>query len=98
MGLGLMVMNASVGAWAVNAVDLAPTPRSTAFVYGTYNGILNLMGAYNSLLVTRIAQHYGFIAAFSSAVVAMAVFLVGLLLVIDRHGIPPRAVSASSQE
>lgn len=89
IGLSLMVMNASVGAWAVNAVDLAPTPESSAFVYGIYNGALNLMGAYSSILVTRLAQSFGFIAAFSSAVVFMAIFLIGLIFVIDKKGIAP---------
>lgn len=89
IGLSLLVMNATVGAWAVNAVDLAPTPKSTAFVYGIYNGALNLMGAYSSILVTAIAHRFGFIWAFSSALIFMAIFLFGLIVVIDRHGIAP---------
>ena len=89
IGLSLMVMNASVGAWAVNAVDIAPTPRSSAFVYGVYNGVLNLMGAYSSILVTMLAHSFGFIAAFSSAVVFMVIFLIGLIFVIDENGIMP---------
>jgi len=92
IGLSLLVMNVSVGAWAVNAVDLAPTPKSTAFVYGIYNGVLNLMGAYSSILVTAIAQRFGFIWAFSSALIFMAVFLFGLVVVIDRRGIAPAFV------
>jgi sugar phosphate permease len=89
IGLSLMVMNASVGAWGVNAVDLAPTPRSSAFVYGVYNGVLNLMGACSSILVTALAHSFGFIAAFSSAVVFMVIFLIGLIFVIDEKGIVP---------
>jgi len=89
IGLSLMVMNASVGAWGVNAVDLAPSPRSSAFVYGVYNGVLNLMGAYSSILVTMIAHSFGFIAAFGSAVVFMGIFLIGLIFVIDEKGIVP---------
>ncbi|MGD0139883.1 MAG: MFS transporter [Tepidisphaeraceae bacterium] len=89
IGLSLMVMNASVGAWGVNAVDLAPTPKSSAFVYGVYNGVLNLMGAYSSIVVTTLAHSFGFIAAFSSAVVFMAIFLIGLIFVIDENGIVP---------
>jgi MFS family permease len=89
IGLSLLVMNASVGAWAINAVDLAPTPKSSAFVYGVYNGILNLMGAFSSIIVTWIAQRHGFIWAFSSAVVFMAIFLFGLIVVIDEKGIVP---------
>jgi sugar phosphate permease len=89
IGLSLMVMNTSVGAWAINAVDLAPTPKSSAFVYGVYNGVLNLMGAYSSILVTMLAHSFGFIAAFSSAIVFMAIFLIGLIFVIDKNGIVP---------
>lgn len=89
IGLSLLVMNASVGAWGVNAVDLAPTPKSAAFVYGIYNGVLNLMGAYSSILVTVIANKFGFIWAFSSALIFMAIFLFGLIVVIDKHGIAP---------
>jgi ACS family D-galactonate transporter-like MFS transporter len=89
IGLSLLVMNASVGAWGVNAVDLAPTPKSSAFVYGIYNGVLNLMGAYSSILVTDIANKFGFIWAFSSALIFMAIFLIGLVFVIDNQGIAP---------
>ena len=92
IGLSLLVMNASVGAWGVNAVDLAPTPKSSAFVYGIYNGVLNLMGAYSSILVTVIANKFGFIWAFSSALVFMAIFLFGLVVVIDKRGIAPTPV------
>ena len=74
----------------VNAVDLAPTPKSSAFVYGIYNGVLNLMGAYSSILVTAIAHKFGFIWAFSSALIFMAIFLFGLVIVIDKHGIAPK--------
>jgi len=92
IGLSLLVMNASVGAWGVNAVDLAPTPKSAALVYGIYNGVLNLMGACSSILVTVIADRFGFIWAFSSALIFMAIFLLGLVVVIDRHGIAPAPV------
>jgi ACS family D-galactonate transporter-like MFS transporter len=89
IGLSLLVMNASVGAWGVNAVDLAPTPKSSAFVYGVYNGVLNLMGAYSSILVTKIANKFGFIWAFASALIFMVIFLFGLVFVIDKQGIAP---------
>ena len=93
IGLSLFAMNVTVGAWTINAIDLAPTPKSSAFIYGIYNGILNLMGAFSNIIVTWIAKRYGFIWAFSSAVVFMAVFLFGLVVVIDKKGIvPARAV------
>ncbi len=98
IGLSLLVMNASVGAWGVNAVDLAPTPKSSAFVYGIYNGVLNLMGAYSSILVTVIANKFGFIWAFSSALIFMAIFLFGLVVVIDKHGIAPAHVLENAVE
>lgn len=98
IGLSLLVMNASVGAWGVNAVDLAPTPKSSAFVYGIYNGVLNLMGAYSSILVTDIANKFGFIWAFSSALIFMMVFLFGLVIVIDEHGIAPAPALEEADE
>jgi sugar phosphate permease len=98
IGLSLLVMNASVGAWGVNAVDLAPTPKSSAFVYGIYNGVLNLMGACSSILVTVIANKFGFIWAFSSALIFMAIFLFGLIVVIDKHGIAPVPVLEAAHE
>ena len=63
--------------------------KSSAFVYGVYNGILNLMGAFSNIIVTWIAKRYGFIWAFSSVVVFMAIFLFGLIVVIDGKGIVP---------
>jgi sugar phosphate permease len=98
IGLSLLVMNASVGAWGVNAVDLAPTSKSSAFVYGIYNGVLNLMGAYSSILVTVIANKFGFIWAFSSALIFMAIFLFGLVVVIDKHGIAPARALEEADE
>jgi len=98
IGLSLLVMNASVGSWGVNAVDLAPTPESSAFIYGIYNGVLNLMGAYSSILVTDIANKFGFIWAFASALIFMAIFLFGLVVVIDKHGIAPAPVLAGVDE
>ena len=98
IGLSLLVMNASVGAWGVNAVDLAPTPKSSAFVYGIYNGVLNLMGACSSILVTVIADKFGFVWAFSSALIFMAIFLFGLIVVIDKHGIAPAPVIEAAHE
>lgn len=89
IGLSLLAMNTTVGAWTINAVDLAPSPRSSAFVYGIYNGVLNVMGAFSSLIVTWIAKGHGFIWAFFSAIVFMAVFLIGLVVVIDKKGIVP---------
>ncbi|HVT27781.1 MAG TPA: MFS transporter [Lacipirellulaceae bacterium] len=89
IAVALFSMNVTVGAWTINAVDLAPTPTSSAFVYGICNGILNLMGTFSNIIVTWIAKYHGFIWAFSSAVVFMAVFLIGLIVVIDRNGIVP---------
>ena len=38
-------MNMTVGAWAVNIIDIAPNQSSTGFVYGIYNGVLNVIGS-----------------------------------------------------
>ena len=41
------------------------------------------------MTLTVIANQFGFIWAFSSAVIFMAIFLFGLIVVIDKHGIGP---------
>ncbi|HLX71039.1 MAG TPA: hypothetical protein VKV04_15545, partial [Verrucomicrobiae bacterium] len=64
----------------------------SAFVYGIYNGVLNLMGAFNSILLTVIAKKFGFIWAFASALIFMVIFLFGLVIVIDKQGIAPAPV------
>ena len=84
LGLAQLLMNMTVGAWAVNVVDIAPNSASTAIVYGIYNGVLNLMGAFNSLILTALATRYGFPIAFGSAIFFMLVFVAGMLLVVDR--------------
>jgi hypothetical protein len=45
IGLAQLQMNMTVGAWAVNIIDISPNQSSTGFVYGIYNGVLNVMGA-----------------------------------------------------
>jgi beta-lactamase class A/sugar phosphate permease len=84
IGVAQLLMNMTVGAWAVNVVDISPNQASTGFVYGVYNGVLNVMGAFNSLIVTWLAGRFGFPAAFGSAIVFMLLFLVGILFVVDR--------------
>lgn len=87
--LSMFFMTFSSGAWSLNAVDLARNDHETAFVYGVYNGILNLMGACNSLILTFLAQKLGFISAFASSIIFLVIFLIGLLFVIDNKGIVP---------
>jgi MFS family permease len=84
IGVAQLLMNMTVGAWAVNVVDIAPNAASTGLVYGFYNGALNVMGAFNSLILTALATRYGFPMAFGSAVVFMAVFLISILFIVDR--------------
>lgn len=84
IGLAQLLMNMTVGAWAVNVVDISPNPASTGIVYGFYNGALNVMGACNSLILTALATRYGFPIAFGSAVIFMLVFLASILFVVDR--------------
>ncbi len=84
IGLAQLFMNMTVGAWAVTIIDIAPNQASTGFVYGVYNGVLNVMGAFNSLIITRIAVEFGFPIAFASAIVFMLVFICGMLFVVDR--------------
>jgi len=84
IGLAQLMMNLTVGAWAVNVIDISPNQASTGFVYGVYNGALNIMGALNSLILTAIATRFGFPAAFGSAIVFMLIFLVSILFIVDR--------------
>lgn len=84
IGLAELMMNLTVGAWAVNVVEISPNQASTGFVYGIYNGVLNLMGAFNAIIITRLATSYGFPAAFGSAIVFMLVFLISILFIVDR--------------
>lgn len=85
IGLAQLLMNMTVGAWAVNVIDISPSPASTGVVYGVYNGVLNVMGACNALILTALATRYGFPAAFASALVFMAIFLGSMLWVVDRR-------------
>lgn len=84
IGLAQLTMNLTVGAWAVNIIDISPNQASTGFVYGIFNGVLNIMGAVNSLILTALATRYGFPAAFGSALIFMAVFLFSILFIVDR--------------
>lgn len=84
IGFAQLLMNMTVGAWAVNVVDISPNQASTGLVYGFYNGVLNVMGAFNSLILTWLAARFGFPMAFGSAIVFMIVFLVSILFVVDR--------------
>ncbi len=84
IGVAQLTMNLTVGAWAVNIIDISPNQASTGFVYGVFNGVLNVMGAFNSLILTGLATRFGFPAAFGSALVFMLVFLVSILFIVDR--------------
>lgn len=84
-GLAQMFMNTTVGAWAVAGIDIAPNQASTGLIYGILNGVLNLMGAFNSIILTSLATHYGFPAAFGSALIFMAIFMISILFVVDRR-------------
>jgi MFS family permease len=85
IGLAQMLMNMTVGAWAVNIIDISPNQASTGFVYGIYNGVLNVMGAFNSLILTGLAARYGFPVAFGSAIFFACVFMASILFVVDRR-------------
>ena len=84
IGIAQLLMNMTVGSWAVTVVDIAPNQASTGLVYSIYNGVLNIMGAVNSLILTALATRYGFPIAFGSALAFMLVFLCAMLLVVDR--------------
>jgi hypothetical protein len=84
IGLAQLQMNMTVGAWAVSIIDISPNQSSTGFVYGIYNGVLNVMGAFNSLILTALATAYGFPAAFGSAILFACIFMGSMLFVVDR--------------
>ena len=102
LGIAQLLMNMTVGAWAVNVIDLSPNQASTGIVYSIYNSVLNIMGAFNSLILTALATRFGFPIAFGSAIVFMLIFLAGILLVVDRtsyarlvaRGVQARAAAA----
>lgn len=85
LGLVQLLMNVTVGAWAVNVIDISPNHASTGFVYGIYNGVLNLMGAFNALVLAWLATRFGFPIAFGSAVAFMAIFVTAILGIVDRR-------------
>jgi ACS family D-galactonate transporter-like MFS transporter len=84
IGFAQLLMNMTVGARAVNVIDISPNHASTGFVYGVYNGALNVMGAFNSLIITSLATRFGFPIAFGSAIVFMLIFLASILFIVDR--------------
>jgi ACS family D-galactonate transporter-like MFS transporter len=86
IGLSQMLCTMTAGAWAVNVIDLSPSPASTGLLYGFYNGTLNLMGAADSVVITWLASRYGFPVAFGSAVFFMVAFILGVVVVMDRPG------------
>jgi MFS family permease len=78
LAAGAGLMNLTVGSWAVNAVDLAPSGTS-ATVYGVYNGSLNFVGAFNAIIVGYLFIHASPGLAFASAIIFMVMFLGGYL-------------------
>ncbi len=84
IGLAQMLMNMTVGAWAVNVIDISPNKASTGFVYGVYNGALNIMGACSALIVGALAARFNFPVAFGSELFFMLVFVAAMLFIVDR--------------
>lgn len=84
IGIAQFGLTLTVGAWAVNIIDISPNQASTGFVYGIFNGVLNVMGALNSLILTGIAARFGFPIAFGSALVFMAIFMISILFIVDQ--------------
>jgi MFS family permease len=77
------VMNLTVGSWAVSAVELAPSGTS-ATVYGIYNGSLNFVGAFNSLIMAFLFARFGPAIGMVTAVIPMLMFMVGYLVLIRK--------------
>ncbi|MEM0097900.1 MAG: MFS transporter [Conexivisphaerales archaeon] len=81
LAAGAGVMNITVGSWAVNAFTISPA-QTSATVYGVYNGVLNIMGAFNSLIIVAIATAIGFTGAITSMVLFMVMFIAAYLIFI----------------
>ncbi len=76
LAAGAGMMNLTVGSWAVNAIDLSPT-GTTGTMYGFYNGMLNLVGAFNSIIEGVLFIDYGAVVGFTSSIIFMAIFIGG---------------------
>jgi MFS family permease len=76
LAAGAGLMNLTVGSWAVNAIDLAPT-GTAGTVYGFYNGSLNLVGAFNAIIEGVLFIRYGAVVGFTSSIIFMALFIGG---------------------
>ncbi|KJE50101.1 MFS transporter permease [Acidiplasma aeolicum] len=76
LAAGAGMMNLTVGSWAVNAIDLSPS-GTAGTVYGFYNGMLNLVGAFNSIIEGVLFIKYGAVVGFTSSIIFMAVFIGG---------------------
>ncbi|MDG6928868.1 MAG: MFS transporter [Nitrososphaerota archaeon] len=77
------VMNITVGSWATNAITISPGETS-ATVYGFFNGILNIMGAFTSLIIVSLALAYGFPAAITSTIFFMVLFILAYTVFITQ--------------
>lgn len=62
------------GSYSLNAVDISPYGAS-ATSYGVYNGLLNLVGAFSSLIEAALFIKYGSVFGFVFAVVFMLIFI-----------------------
>ena len=76
LAAGAGMMNLTVGSWAVNAIDLSPV-GATGTMYGFYNGMLNLVGAFNSIIEGVLFIDYGAVVGFASSIIFMAIFIGG---------------------
>ncbi len=76
-------MQSTSGSYSLNAVDIAPSGTS-ATVYGVYNGLLNLVGAFSALIEGYLFIHASPEIAFTSMVFFMAMFIGGYLALIRK--------------
>lgn len=83
LAAGAGMMNLTVGSWAVNAIDLSPS-GAAATVYGFYNGMLNLVGAFNSIIEGVLFIKYGPVLGFTSSIIFMAMFIGGYIVFIRK--------------
>jgi MFS family permease len=77
-------MQSTSGSYSLNAVDIAPSGTS-ATVYGVYNGLLNLVGAFSAIIEGYLFIHASPEIAFTSMIFFMAMFVGGYLALIRKN-------------
>lgn len=78
LAVAAFFMQSTSGSYSLNAVDIAPSGTS-ATVYGVYNGLLNLVGAFSAIIEGYLFIHASPEIAFTSMTLFMAMFIGGYI-------------------